>query len=136
MRSSRLAVGVSVAAVAGSLVLSGSTPAVGAGTAHVRIVDNYDHGRVRITFDNIDQTMHEGERTPMLEVTPDPMGNDVISVEALHFDKRCGIAKIGKYFRAGHTYRVRINHFGGGRCQTNNGGTVRGPAPHVDPSNY
>ena len=38
-------------------------PAVGAGAAKVRIVDHYDHGRVRITFDNVDETMHEGDRT-------------------------------------------------------------------------
>lgn len=106
-------------------------PAIGAGTAKVRIVDHYDHGRVHITFDNVEETMHEGDRTGWLTVTPDSMGNDVITVQALRYD-RCGISKIGWYFHVGHEYRVRINHFQGGKCQNNNGGQVRGPAPHVD----
>lgn len=100
-------------------------------TATVRIVDNYDHGRIRITFDNVDQTMHNGDRTGELSVTPDAMHNDVITVRALRFHK-CGIAKIGWFFHAGQRYRVRVNHFRGGTCHTSTGASVRGPAPHVD----
>jgi len=120
-----------VAIVAAPLLLAAATTADGAGTARVRIVDHYDHGRIRITFDNIDQTMSEGDRTGWLTVTPDPGKNDVITVQALRFH-RCGISEIGWYFHVGHEYRVRVNHFRGGRCQNNSGGTVRGPAPHVD----
>jgi len=96
-------------------------------------VDNYDHGRVRITFDNVDQTMSQGDRSGWLTVTPDSGRNDVITVIALRYQKhRCGVSEIGWYFHVGHEYRVRINHFYGGRCLTDNGGRVRGPAPHVD----
>jgi hypothetical protein len=114
------------------LPLVGWTPTdAESGTAMVRIVDHYDHGRVRITFDNVDRTMSEGDRSGPLTVTPDSMGNDVITVRALRYDK-CGISKIGWYFHVGHEYRLRINHFYGGRCRNGHGGTVRGPAPHVD----
>lgn len=41
-----------------------------------------------------------------------------------------GIAKIGYYFKTGHSYRVRINDVGGGGCHFG-GRDVRGPAPHV-----
>jgi hypothetical protein len=116
-----------------SLVIpvAGWTPTADAsGTATVRILDSYNHSRVRISFDNVDRVMHNGDRTGLITVTPDAMRNDVITVQALRYHK-CGIAKIGWYFHAGHEYRLRINQVEGGRCQTGSGGSVAGPAPHV-----
>src|SRR4051812_42932759 len=119
----RRIVAVSVMAAVLMPMVGTAPTASAAGTARVRIVDNYNHSRIRISFDNVDRTMRYGDRTGFIEVTPDSMGNDVISVQALRYD-RCGIAKIGWFFHAGHSYRVGVNTKPVYRCDTGGGHSV------------
>lgn len=129
---------ISVAVVVGSLgsvFVTTAAPTEASGTAQVRLVDNYTHGRIRIYVNGVSHRMHEGDRIGPFAVTPDPMGNDSITVKSLRFDG-CGGTQIGKFFRAGHSYRILINDYRGGRCHLADGRTVRAPGAHLDPSTY
>ena len=112
------------------LLVSTAAPTAASGTAQVRLVDNYGHGRIEVSVNGVTHHLGNGDRVGPFAVTPDSMGNDGITVRSMRYDG-CGIAKIGKYFRAGHVYRIRVNKYRGGRCHVGGGRTIPGPSPHL-----
>lgn len=119
----------SVVAVLSPLAVLTAVPTEASGTAHVILVDRYTHGQIEVSINGVTKRARNGDRIGPFAVTPDPMGNDGITVRLVKHTG-CGIAKIGYYFKAGHRFRVLVNDIGGGRCHFN-GRDVRGPSPHV-----
>jgi hypothetical protein len=96
--------------------------------AHVRIVDNYTHGDVRVSINGVTHRVHNHQRTKFFSITPDPHGNDGITLRVVHHTG-CGVAKIDGYFKAGRSYRVVVYPHGY-HC-TFGGGRVKGPDARV-----
>ena len=101
-----------------------------ASTAQVRIVDNYNHGRVRVAVDGTSHTVSYGHSTALFAITPSASGNDGISVTSLRFNG-CGEGDVGNYFAPGHKYRVVIYHPKGQACMLSTGSRVAGPGFRV-----
>lgn len=121
----------SLAALA--LVIIGLVPletAEAAGNAHVRIVDKYNHGKVRVGVNATTHTLAYGHSTALFAVTPSSSGNDGISVTSLRF-KGCGEGDVSKYFAPGHKYRAVIYHPKGRYCYLPDGSRVAAPSFRV-----
>ena len=113
-----------------SVGLAPTVAAHAASTAKVRIVDKYNRGKVQVNVDETSHTLAYGHRTAYFDVTPDPMGNDGVTVTSLRYSG-CGMGDAGNYFNPGHAYRVVVYHPKGDRCQQPDGSWVPGPAFRV-----
>lgn len=95
-------------------------------TAQVRIVDDYNHGKVRVAVDSTTHTVAYGHSTALFAITPSSSGNDGVSVTSLRF-AGCGEGDVGNYFAPGHKYRVVVYHPKGQACILSDGSRVAGP---------